>query len=325
MMLSRRTVSFCLAFVVSLTSQLTLANTKAELTAALNNTQAKLENKETGIETLESRLSSYSNRQADAQEKLDKAKAELAAAQEELAQAKASTDEGAAVQQELAQKKIELALNGLESRKKRLESTSEKLASLSKELKTAQADHQSLKIKVATLETQIAAVKNTPSAPAPKTAPTKPVYTAAPVAPAPAPIALKEPEPVVTAAATPATQSTPAKPDTPLTAQELSARKEMKTLATKTKGADTSGYRQYAELYIEANNGEKEELEFLGNGQYYGEIKLTSDSNKLKIRNRTFKVNVPDDQNGSVFVVIYDATNRPKPRFVIFNKNLLED
>lgn len=300
------------------------AQSKAQISANIKTLEARLDSKQEGIVTLNRRLESYQERLDDAQEKLDKAKADLFEANNAVITAKQATGNDAATQQELAKKKLDLAHNALESRQSRLEMTASKQAALEASLVKTKNEVAQLQGQLIELNKQLKLAQAQPQPQAkPQPAP-KPVQTSVAAAPQPvpmpelasaAPVAVAEPEPSPVATLTPAAELTP---------EQKSARAAMRALNEKVRGADLDGYRQFGEIYVRHDTG-REELEFLGNAQYYAEVVLPRGSNRLKIQSRSFRVDVPDDQHNNTFAIIYDATNRQKADFSIFNKSLIED
>lgn len=312
------------------------ADARSDLVATLNKTQVKLENRKTASDTLESRLNGYKERQKEAEEKLISAQNDLATARADLIEAGNSKADGAENQQELAQKKVALAENGLESRRSRLNSISDNYQGILQEMAENQKQIASLELTVASLTTQlsktpIAAKKIAPPpekiavAAAPKQTPKhvpvkQPVLAPAPMAIAPTRVIST---PVAAVSTNTETASTAEEPRE-LSARAQYARAQMTELNQKTKGADSESYRQYTELTAKVDRSDLTELEFLGNGQYYGELKLDGGNHRIQIRSRNFQVKVPADETGNTFVVLYDTTDRNKPRFVFFNKTLID-
>lgn len=330
MLLSRTLIHTCLVLVLTLSSQAGLAQTKAQLAASIESTQNKLTNNASATETLQRRLDSYTERLVDAEDKLSKAQADLDAANAELSDARNATGDQAQMQQELATRKLDLARNALESRQSRYQSAQRKRAELQLALASSERDAQALSLKLASLKQQYAAAPASPPKAAPKPAQPAPKPALQAKAPAPAPAAVVvaapvAPVPVATEAVAEAVVEPEPAPVVELTPAQRYAREQMAALNAKIKDAQTDGYRQFEELYVRVRGGQEEEFEFLGNGQYYAEMPLSSGKHKLKIQSRTFVVSVPEAENNQVFTFIYDATNRQKPRFVFFNKALLDD
>lgn len=111
--------------------------------------------------------------------------------------------------------------------------------------------------------------------------------------------------------------------ETALTPLQRYARNEMSKLNNRIKNSNKSEERHFLELLMEVDRDQVFELEYLGNNQFYTELKLDKGKHKLTINLRRFIATVPDEADGDTFVVIYDASNRDDGRFIIFNKNLL--
>ncbi|WP_188150601.1 hypothetical protein [Teredinibacter waterburyi] len=109
-----------------------------------------------------------------------------------------------------------------------------------------------------------------------------------------------------------------------LTPRERYARRQMKRLNDLTKDADKGEHRRYDELLMRVDRDDEIELEYLGNEQFYGEVKMTKGRHKLTINLSRYVVNIPKAADGDTFVVIYDTTDLSEPKFIFFNKNLLD-
>ena len=109
-----------------------------------------------------------------------------------------------------------------------------------------------------------------------------------------------------------------------LTPRERYARRQMKRLNDMTRDADKGEHRRYDELLMRIDRDDDIELEYLGNEQFYAEVEMTKGRHKLTINLSRYVVNIPKAADGDTFVVIYDTTDLTEPKFMFFNKNLLD-
>lgn len=322
------------AHLITALAVLTLSFPCVAIAQSIASLESSLSKKESALVTLENRIESYAQRQLDAEEKLQQALEDLGAATAELDEAKQSTSPEAATQQSLATKKVELAKNALESRQSRLNSAREKYTSLLVDKQRTEAEITALEAVIAERR-RVAEARATAAQEAARLAEQRAAeekFAANTQAPTPAitqpKIAAKTVAPKTTEPKIEAPQQDTALPeaseDAQPTPRQLHAQKMMAELNERVKGADKEGWRRYETLTLKVNREEPIEFEYLGNHQYYAEVQLEDGKQKIKIRSRTFVINVPKDESGDTFVVIYDTRDKYKADFSIFNKSLLD-
>ncbi|UTA49452.1 hypothetical protein L1F30_07925 [Simiduia sp. 21SJ11W-1] len=299
-------------FILALPS---LANAQS-----LSALQTALSKKESALTTLNNRIESYAQRQVDAEEKLQEALADLGSATAELDAATRSNATNAQTLQTLAAKKVELAKNALESRQSRLNSAREKYTALLVEKQTTEAEIKAFSSVIAQRQRDAQAQAKA-KAEAQRQAAIIAAQNTSITTATPAPAV---PQPQIAASTAQSAEPKPVAEEVPPTPRQLHAQKMMDELNARVKGADKEGWRRYESLTLRVDRGDLLEFEYLGNHQYYAEVELEKGKRRIKIRSRTFAVEVPDDEHGHTFVVIYDTRDKYKAEFSIFNKSLLD-
>jgi len=331
-------LSLCALFLAPIYS---FAETSAGVTAQIQKSQSLLAKKREALDTVENRLKSYEVKKSDAMSQLIRAKADLAEAKRELDRASKETGENSEHKQDLAQRMYELSERGLQSRERRQERILENFRELTAEKEQLNTDITKLTSTIATLRKRVKLLENQEKA-ARIAAESKPDATPTPAPKAvvkatPVPTPTPEPEPieivsedegVTTETAAMATDKETAQKEDSVTEESLSprqryARLQMRKLNELTLNADKSENRRYTELLMEVDRDQVIELEYLGNDQFYAEVKLQKGKHKLLIRLRKFVVTIPNSADNDTFVVIYDARDKGDEHFVFFNKKLL--
>ncbi|WP_019604562.1 hypothetical protein [Teredinibacter turnerae] len=340
----RLAIRSSLCLITLLFAQISVAQTGAQ--AELDKLQARVASVKDSLETIDSRLEYYEVKKPDAETQLAEAQLSYQEAESLLAEAKASKEADAARAIDLANRRIELAERGLKSREGRLERTITKIVELGDEKKQLLAELSTLERQIAEKKERIAIIKEqkaraavaAQAAPAPTPVP-KPKPTPRPKptpTPTPEPVAIEVVEEVAEAEATPEAEAESAPVPAPVAAAEddaslknLSpqaryARAQMKTLNRLLKEESKRRNQRYDELTVKVDRDDEIDLEHLGNEQYYAELSLGAGEHALTIKLRKYKVRIPAEQDGDMFVLIYDARDHRKPRFAFFNKGLLK-
>ncbi|WP_018015604.1 hypothetical protein [Teredinibacter turnerae] len=339
----RLAIRSSLCLITLLFVQISVAQTGAQ--AELDKLQARVASVKDSLETIDSRLEYYEVKKPEAESQLAEAQLAYQEAETLLAEAKASKEADAARAIDLANRRIELAERGLKSREGRLERTITKIVELGEEKKQLVAELGALERQIAEKKERVEIVQEqkaraavaAQAAPAPTPVP-KPKPTPRPKptpTPTPEPVAIEVVEEV--AEATPEAKAEPTPAPAPVAAveaddaslQNLSpqaryAHAQMKTLNRLLKEESKRRNQRYDELTVQVDRDDEVDLEHLGNEQYYAELSLGAGEHALTIKLRKYKVRIPAEQDGDMFVLIYDARDHRKPRFAFFNKGLLK-
>lgn len=328
--------SFITCLSLCLVTQLALGASAAEEKQRLSALQQSLKIKQEALSEMQAELEIYPAKLSATEDDLAKAEQELEAGHQEIADLKhqASRDPAAA-ERELALKQhaVRMSERRVRSETRMLERYRRGVESLREDLANAEQDIAELRQRISDQSQRVATAEIVADRPAATISAPPPAPVVEPKAvgpktpPQPAPVPASEAEVASETETSDATKTETATAETvglsEHDAYALEIAREHKALLDELALEEDPASPQFFALSISGKEVETAPFEYISHNLYRAESKVQSGRSWVKINRAIFRLDIPEADDGEVYLFFVDATRPSRLHLTYYRKSLL--